>query len=110
MRINRLLFAVGRVYHWKVFISFFQPPLCNEVRRRRRDSSAEEKNKAAEGLDGGTPATIEVYSGLYVNEASDLASRSDFADVFRERVWKNFIFKYRIIFFSNNLKWRGTNL
>ncbi|XP_051172704.1 cuticlin-4 isoform X1 [Leptopilina boulardi] len=62
------------------------PPLCNEVRRRRRDSSGEEK-KVAEGLDGGTPATIEVYSGLYVNEASDLASRSDFADVFRERAF-----------------------
>jgi len=61
-----------------------QPPLCNTIARRRRDTDNEVKN--VEGLDG-TPATIEVYSGLYVNEASDVGSKSDFSDdVFRERV------------------------
>lgn len=64
--------------------------------------------KNVEGLDG-TPATIEVYSGLYVNEASDISSKSDFSDdVFRERVHKILIdfrcikstdkFKSRILF------------
>lgn len=43
--------------------------------------------KDVEGLDGGTPATIEVYSGLYVNEASDVGTKSEFTDdVVRERV------------------------
>ncbi|XP_011643124.1 uncharacterized protein LOC105430964 [Pogonomyrmex barbatus] len=59
------------------------PPLCNSIARRRRDTANE--LKGVEGLDG-TPATIEVYSGLYVNEASDVGSKADFSDdVFRER-------------------------
>lgn len=42
------------------------PPPCgnNAVGRRRRDADSDK--------DGGTPATIEVYSGLYVNEATDI--------------------------------------
>lgn len=61
------------------------PPLCNSIARRRRDAANDDEVKGAEGLDG-TPATIEVYSGLYVNEASDVGSKSDFSDdVFRER-------------------------
>ncbi|XP_024887073.1 uncharacterized protein LOC112464360 [Temnothorax curvispinosus] len=61
------------------------PPLCNSIARRRRDTANEDEVKGVEGLDG-TPATIEVYSGLYVNEASDVGSKSDFSDdVFRER-------------------------
>jgi len=42
------------------------PPSCgnNAVKRRRRDADSDK--------DGGTPATIEVYSGLYVNEATDI--------------------------------------
>lgn len=42
------------------------PPSCgkNAVGRRRRDTDGDK--------DGGTPATIEVYSGLYVNEATDI--------------------------------------
>lgn len=64
-----------------------QPPACNSISRRRRDTVNDDTVKGVEGLDGGTPATIEVYSGLYVNEASDVASKSDFTDdVFRERV------------------------
>lgn len=44
------------------------PPSCgsNEVARRRRDAD-------------GTPATIEVYSGLYVNEAND-PNKADIKD------------------------------
>lgn len=61
------------------------PPLCNSIARRRRDTADDDEVKGVEGLDG-TPATIEVYSGLYVNEASDIGSKSDFSDdVFRER-------------------------
>lgn len=63
-----------------------QPPLCNSIARRRRDTANDDEVKGVEGLDG-TPATIEVYSGLYVNEASDVGSKSDLSDdVFRERV------------------------
>ena len=63
-----------------------QPPLCNEVARRKRDATGRAlDDKEVATLDGGTPATIEVYSGLYVNEASDVASKSP-DDVFRERV------------------------
>ncbi|XP_043281132.1 uncharacterized protein pio [Venturia canescens] len=63
------------------------PPLCNEVARRRREATGRAlAEKEGTTLDGETPATIEVYSGLYVNEASDLAGKSDFSDdVFRER-------------------------
>lgn len=69
----------------KKFILLLQPPLCNSIARRRRDAANDDEVKGVEGLDG-TPATIEVYSGLYVNEASDV-SKSDFSDdVFKERV------------------------
>ncbi|KDR07206.1 Cuticlin-1, partial [Zootermopsis nevadensis] len=54
------------------------PPTCenNAVRRRRRDTEGDK--------DGGTPATIEVYSGLYVNEATDI--KGDVSDdVAREK-------------------------
>ncbi|KAL0107082.1 hypothetical protein PUN28_015550 [Cardiocondyla obscurior] len=60
------------------------PPLCNSIARRRRDTASDDEVKGVEGLDG-TPATIEVYSGLYVNEASDIGSKSDFTDDVRER-------------------------
>ncbi|KAK7792144.1 hypothetical protein R5R35_000412 [Gryllus longicercus] len=53
------------------------PPDCsagNAVARRKRD--AEEKD--------GQPATIEVYSGLYVNEATDI-SKLDLDDVSKEK-------------------------
>lgn len=69
--------------------------MCNELsRRRRRAASARAlEDKDTTSLDGGTPATIEVYSGLYVNEASDIAGKSDLSDdVFRERVSINNFF------------------
>lgn len=45
--------------------------------RRRRDADSDK--------DGGTPATIEVYSGLYVNEATDI--KGDVSDdIAREKV------------------------
>ncbi|XP_066597510.1 cuticlin-1 [Prorops nasuta] len=59
------------------------PPLCNSIARRKRDNG---DVQSTQGLDSNTPATIEVYSGLYVNEASDDSSKSDISDdVFRER-------------------------
>ncbi|OXU26019.1 hypothetical protein TSAR_016442, partial [Trichomalopsis sarcophagae] len=60
------------------------PPLCNEIARRRRDTK--EARSAAEGLDPGVPATIEVYSGFYVNEA-DVVPKSDYYDVAKERTY-----------------------
>ncbi|XP_030766292.1 uncharacterized protein LOC115890250 isoform X2 [Sitophilus oryzae] len=44
------------------------PPNCNDIpgSRNRRQAVAPDQSE-------GTPATIEVYSGLYVNEANDLA-------------------------------------
>ncbi|XP_034951821.1 uncharacterized protein [Chelonus insularis] len=62
------------------------PPLCNEINRKRRETPVRAlEDKDSSTLDG-TPATIEVYSGLYVNEASDLGGKSDLSDdVFRER-------------------------
>jgi len=56
-----------------------QPPSCgnNAVGRRRRDADSDK--------DGGTPATIEVYSGLYVNEATDI--KGDISDdIAKEKV------------------------
>ncbi|XP_015115819.1 uncharacterized protein LOC107040304 [Diachasma alloeum] len=62
------------------------PPECNEVGRRKREATGRAiDDKDSVGFDG-TPATIEVYSGLYVNEASDLGGKTDpIDDVFRER-------------------------
>lgn len=74
-----------------IAIPRLQPPLCNSIARRRRDTADDDEVKGVEGLEG-TPATIEVYSGLYVNEASDVASKSDLSDdVFRERVRKRLL-------------------
>lgn len=60
----------------------FQPPDCNRipgVRRRRQIGNSTEEE--------GAPATIEVYSGLYVNEASD--GKNDIIDqVQKEKVNK----------------------
>lgn len=47
------------------------------MRRRRRDADGDK--------DGGTPATIEVYSGLYVNEATDIKGDVN-DDIAREKV------------------------
>lgn len=54
------------------------PPLCNALSRRRRDLT--NKDGSENGLDGGTPATIEVTSGLYVSEVSDVGAKSEFSD------------------------------
>ncbi|XP_076267636.1 zona pellucida domain-containing protein piopio [Rhynchophorus ferrugineus] len=49
-----------------------KPPSCSGT-----SSSRPRRQAIAEGTDSeGTPATIEVYSGLYVNEANDLAKAS----------------------------------
>lgn len=52
------------------------PPSCNGERRRRKRDNEEDGE--------GSPATIEVYSGLYVNEATEL-SRPDQLDQVREK-------------------------
>lgn len=61
-------------------------PSCNEIRKRRQTSERIlDETKDSLSLDG-TPATIEVYSGLYVNEASDISGRTDSNnEVSRER-------------------------
>lgn len=59
--------------------------MCGDnVKRPKRQSSSSSGVKDDDGL----PATIEVYSGLYVNENND-SSESDDDSVFRERVCIN---------------------
>lgn len=54
-----------------------QPPDClNRKRFRREDQKFEDES----------PATIEVYSGLYVNEAADSGSPEQMDQVAREKV------------------------
>lgn len=59
-----------------------KPPTCSGT-----TSSRSRRQAGAEGSDTeGTPATIEVYSGLYVNEANDLAKAGQEDDsVFSEK-------------------------
>lgn len=45
-----------------------QPPNCAGGKRIKRDSSS---------FDEGHPATIEVYSGLYVNENAEIVEGND---------------------------------
>lgn len=45
-----------------------QPPTCNQAESKRRNRR-EDGNKSQ---DDGSEAMIEVYSGLYVNEATDI--------------------------------------
>nr|CAD7568472.1 unnamed protein product [Timema californicum] len=57
------------------------PPNCEigtALTRIRRDSEVKKS-------EGGSPATIEVYSGLYVNEATDLSKADVIDDVSREK-------------------------
>lgn len=82
-----------------------KPPACigGRRRRRRRDLTDAKSNNGATTvggiLDGGTPAMIEVYSGLYVNEASDTTSKSDFLDeVSKQRVINILPYKTIIIY------------
>ncbi|KAJ8965382.1 hypothetical protein NQ317_006456, partial [Molorchus minor] len=56
-------------------------PACGSNRLRRQA-----KDQSAVDIGEGTPATIEVYSGLYVNEANDLTKPGQEDDaVFSER-------------------------
>lgn len=69
----------------------FQPSICggssSSGTRPRRQAGAESNNNESDG----TPATIEVYSGLYVNEANDLAKAGLSDDsVFSEKVKRLF--------------------
>jgi len=52
------------------------PPACNEERRRRKRNDDDSE---------GSPATIEVYSGLYVNEANELGVPDQLDLVNREK-------------------------
>jgi len=59
------------IYLW------FQPPNCsNRKRFRREDQTIEDES----------PATIEVYSGLYVNEGVDSGNPEQMDQVAREKV------------------------
>lgn len=53
-----------------------QTPSCNGTKRSKRE---------ADDSDDGVPATIEVFSGLYVNENAEVID-DDYDSVFREKV------------------------
>lgn len=55
-------------------IIFQQTPKCDGTKRTKRETDEE-----------GSPATIEVFSGLYVNENAEVLD-DDFDSVFREKV------------------------
>lgn len=64
--------------------------MCGDnVKRPKRQSSGVKE-------DDGLPATIEVYSGLYVNENNDSSESDDDDSVFRERVC-NFVIEIFIV-------------
>jgi len=70
-------------------LALFQPPECDKNRRRRQasDGAVEKTDGSADAKDAdeGAPATIEVYSGLYVNEVND-QNRADLLDDVRQKV------------------------
>lgn len=57
-------------------VNYFQTPNCNGPRRTKRETDSDEE---------GLPATIEVFSGLYVNENAEVLG-DDFDSVFKEKV------------------------
>jgi len=70
-----------RYMFFNLFI--FQPPNCsNRKRFRREDQTIEDES----------PATIEVYSGLYVNEGVDSGNPEQMDQVAREKVCFNYFF------------------
>lgn len=54
-----------------------QPPNCSSRKRFRREDQT---------LEDESPATIEVYSGLYVNEGADSGNPEQMDQVAREKV------------------------
>lgn len=60
-----------------------QPPNCGNKKRFRREDQAVEDE---------SPATIEVYSGLYVNEGADSGNPEQMDQVAREKVCFNGIY------------------
>lgn len=58
-------------------VIYFQPPACNEERRRKKRNDDDSE---------GSQATIEVYSGLYVNEATELGHPDQLDLVSQEKV------------------------
>lgn len=65
-----------------VFFSFQAPDCLARSKRTRRDTK--------DGFEDGHPATIEVYSGLYVNENAEIVEGSD-DSVFAEKVINSFL-------------------
>lgn len=55
----------------------FQPPMCSGERKRRKRNDEDGEESAA---------TIEVFSGLYVNEATELGHPDQLDLVAREKV------------------------
>lgn len=68
----------------QILTLFRQAPDCTHRKRPKRDSKSSDSN-----FDDGHPATIEVYSGLYVNENAEIVEGTD-DSVFAEKV-KEFI-------------------
>lgn len=66
-----------------ILIFFLQAPDCSQRKRSKRQIKSNDSN-----FDDGQPATIEVYSGLYVNENAEIVEGSD--SVFAEKVNKHF--------------------
>lgn len=67
---------------FSVFFFCSQPSICGGNRLRRQADNSQVGDNSE-----GTPATIEVYSGLYVNEANDLSKAGlDDDSVFSEKV------------------------
>lgn len=84
--------------HNQSFICLYQLPTCDDLQRVRRASSTEDdkaegpitaskQQQNPDDIEDGAPATIQVYSGLYVNEGADLAGSLE-DDVYREKVIK----------------------
>lgn len=75
-----ILQSVWIYFTYIVIVIAFQPPTCSGKRPKRQTNN---DNKDEDGQ----PATIEVYSGLYVNENVDV-SEGDDDTVLKERVNK----------------------
>lgn len=59
------------------YLYILQPPNCSNKKRFRREDQA---------IEDESPATIEVYSGLYVNEGADSGNPEQMDQVAREKV------------------------
>lgn len=66
-----------KIWFQIIFNFILQPPNCSNRKRFRREDQT---------LEDESPATIEVYSGLYVNEGADSGNPEQMDQVAREKV------------------------